>query len=564
MAVANISFDEAMRRLLSDRKTTISSLLQIENKERQLVPMRLNPIQEDVVDTSEYRDIYVKPSQVGFTSLVVGDFYLDNIFLNGTVSVIISYDEFSAKRQVLKAKRFHQALERIIPTIPKLDHKAAEELSWVDKDTNFYSTMYIFSARSYTIGRGEAIHNLLLDEYAFWPIGTHEAVFASAVKRVPLVVGTKIRVGSTANGEDNPFHEMYKAAIEGTSVAKSVYKPHFYPWFMHPEYVMWPGDYFCMPGDDQDPLPNIDADEEKLATLMKSMFNFDDKLIMAKLRWRRYNRAENASMRRSGETVLIFEQEYPSDDESCFITAGDQAYSGDIINDKIRNCRPAPVRKNMVNEKTGLSATLEIWHDREDGLQYVVPIDPGKGKQSESVAHVWHFEDGYRDKEGNEHPPIMMHCATLAGFYESDEMADFCKMVGHYYNDAVLCPESNLDIVGHVKDYSDLYWREDVRSGKITRAIGWETNTSTKPYMITEVNRHLEHIDCQDQRFWSQCRNIRRDSSMKSGIIVVGADDHHDAGALGIVCRNAQSVQRGYGGSSGEGGGWDENWGKGV
>ena len=44
---------------------------------------------------------------------------------------------------------------------------------------------------------------------------------------------------------------------------------------------------------------------------------------------------------------------------------------------------------------------------------------------------------------------------------------------------------------------------------------------------------------------------------MKSGIIVVGADDHHDAGAIAIVCRSAQAVQIGYAGSAGG----DDNWG---
>ena len=172
-----------MRLLFSSRQLTIESLLEIENKERQLVSFILNPIQEDMLNNSFWRDIYVKPGQVGATSIHEADFYLDNITINGTVSVIISYDETSAQRLLLKTKKFHRSLERRLPTIPKLDHKSSPELTWGNKDTNFYSAMYIFSARSYTLGRGEAIHNLLLDEHGFWPLGTHETVFASAVQR---------------------------------------------------------------------------------------------------------------------------------------------------------------------------------------------------------------------------------------------------------------------------------------------------------------------------------------------------------------------------------------------
>jgi len=561
MTVDMSTQDEALKTLFSDRRLTLSTLLDIDNKGRQRVPLVPNPIQGDIIDNSGLRDIYVKPAQVGFTSIIVGDFYLDNITIDGTVSVIVSYDEFSAQRQILKGKRYHQSLQRKIPTIPKLDHKSATELSWEDKATNFHSTMYIFSSRSYTIGRGEVIHNLLLDEYAFWPEGTHELIMASAVQRVPLSSRTKIRIGSTANGEDNPFCEMYRAAKEGKAIGGSVYTAHAYYWFMHPEYKMYATDIFCLPGDDTDPLPNLQSAEIELLRLFMDYYGHSEFESMAKLRWRRYKMAELASLRRSGESQFIFTQEFPEDDVTCFMTAGDQAYNADIITDKIHSCIPAPIQKGIIatDKITGatLSATLDIWHDVEKGKGYVISIDPGKGKISESVGQVWNFLDGYRDKDGNEIPPVMQHCATLAGFYDEWEMAELMKEVAHYYNGGVICPEDNLDIVSHLRDYSDLYWREDVRTGKLIRAIGWQTNVSTKPYMITEVSRHLDDIDCQDVRFWSQCNNIRRNKMVKSGILVVGADDHHDCGAIAICCRSAMPVARGYVGSAG----WDDSWG---
>ena len=155
----------------------------------------------------------------------------------------------------------------------------------------------------------------------------------------------------------------------------------------------------------------------------------------------------------------------------------------------------------------------------------------------------------------------MQHCATLAGFYDEWEMAELMKEVGHYYNGGVICPEDNLDIVSHLRDYPDLYWREEVRTGRLIRAVGWQTNLSTKPYMITEVSRHLDDIECQDIRFWSQCRNIRRNRMVKSGIVVVGADDHHDAAAIAVCCRSAMPSARGFVGDS-TAGGWNEAWGQ--
>ena len=564
--MATITHNQAMRALFSDRKLTLETLLDIEDKSRQLVPFKLNTIESDMLSTSTWRDIYVKPGQVGATSIHMADFYMDNITINGTVSVIVSYDEFSAQRLILKAKKFHNSLAKKIPSIAKLDHKSATELSWETKDvfgrTTFYSVMYIFSARSYVIGRGETIHNLLLDEYGFWPLGTHEEIFASAVQRVPLKVGTKIRVLSTANGEDNPFCEMYKASREGMDANLSVYKHHFYPWFIHEEYVMWPDDPFCLAGDDVEVLQKMDGDELQLMRTLTTQYNFDEPTSMAKLRWRRYKQAEVRSMHRLGQTVFVFLQEFPEDDETCFLTAGNQAYSADLIDQKMRDCFPAPMTRAFVNKKTGTSAEAQIWYDREEDLPYILSIDPGKGKVSESVAHVWHFEDGFEDKDGKEHPPILKHCATLAGWYDEWEMAEYCKDMGYYYNIAVICPEDNLDIVSHLREYDSLYYREDVRTGRGVRAVGWQTNTSTKPYMLTELNRHMEDIECCDRRFWSQCRNIRRDPTMKYGISVVGADDHHDAACIAVVCRSVQSAPVGYVGSTGESGGWGDNWGQ--
>jgi hypothetical protein len=548
----------ALKELFSNRRLTLETLLEIENKERQLVKFNLNPIQADMLSTFTGRDIYVKPAQIGATSLWVGDFLIDNITINGTVSVIISYDEFSAQRLLLKAKKYHQCLQRRIPTIARLDHKSATELSFEDKRTGFYSTFYIFSARSYVLGRGETLHNLLLDEFAFYPEGTHEEIFSSAVKRVPLVKGTKIVVQSTPNGEDNAFCAMYRDAKARKAIHKHIFFPHFYEWYLHPEYSMLMDSDFVMSGDDTFPLQNLQPDEEVLlkrfAQLGISEFESHNKL-----RWRRYAREEMKSLRRSGDTVKLFEQENPEDDTTCFISFGNPAYDRDIVTEKLYSCYEAPIHKNFVNSK-GISADCDIWEYPKEGVGYVIGGDPGKAKTSESVAMVFTFEDGYTDKDNKEHSPRLIHVATLSGWYDEAEFGEYMKLLGHFYNEAVLAPEDNLDLVAHVKDYPQLYYREDVRNGKGLRSIGWQTNVSTKPYMISEVNRNLEYIECYDKCFWEQLNNVQRDPTSKSGISVKGPEDYHMAGGIAIVCRGSRPVHIGYVGSSGDSGGWGTNW----
>jgi hypothetical protein len=558
--VATAINDTLLRELFSNRRKLMETLLEVENKQRQLVPFKLNPIQLDMLTNSTGRDVYVKPAQVGATTLWAADFLLDCITINGTIAVIISYDDFSAQRLLLKAKKFHTTLQQRIPSIPKLNHKSSTELSFYVPGGNWYSAFYIFSAKGYVLGRGEALHDLLLDEYAFYPEGTHAEISASVIKRVPLVAGTKIVIQSTPNGADNAFHDLYNESKDRVAIEKVIFTPHFYTWDLHPEYSMRMDSEFCLPGDDIYPLEKLTSEEMTLLErfTQKGIADFESH---NKLRWRRYQIEEARSLQRKGTVTLTFSQEFPEDDESCFLHAGSPIYPIDLIESMIRESFPAPIHKSLVNQK-GISADVDIWHNVEEGKGYIIGIDPGKGKTSESVAHVWTFEEGYQTKEEKEILPIMTHCATFAGWYDEDEMGDYCKLLGHYFNDAVLAPEDNLDLVAHIKDYPQLYFREDLRNGKLLRAIGWQTNTSTKPYMITELNRNIEYLNCKDIRFWSQLRNIHRDPLSKSGILVTGPEDHHMAGGIAIACRTSMPISKGYVGSSGDSGGWSESWGR--
>lgn len=527
--------NRAMDLLLSDRQLFMETLMQIEDKNRQLVPYVFNPIQQDIHSTSDWRDVYVKPAQVGASSYFIGDFLADCLTIPGTTSVIISYDEFITGRLLRKAQSFYDALQERIPTIPELHHKSTSEKTFKGVNSSFY----ICSARSFSMPRGEPIHNLLLDELAFWPPGVVHETFAAALQRVPLLTNTKVRACSTPRGEYDDFHEMYMSAKEGKSIGTSVFKHHFYTWWMHPEYSMLPSSPFVLPGDDVAILENLDEDETKLMMLFSQM-GIDPVEAYNKIRWRRYKIAEMNSLRRSGETRLLFSQEYPEDDITCFQAAGDMWYDADLINDKARDCYPAPYHNLFA----------DIWYQPEEGLKYLVAIDPGLAKASESVATVWRFVSSSGDE-----PEEFIHCATLSGLYEDYVMAAKSKDLAHFYNDAMIANEDTLGITSHLMDYVNLYYRTDPVSGAVGKQIGWQTNRSTKRFMCNELSRHLSKIKCHDIRILSQMRNIRVVGDRPAAI---GADDYHDSAAIAVVCRIAIPIERGLVGTSG----WSDSWGR--
>ncbi len=528
-----------MQDLLSDRRRLIETVVPIENKNRELVPFILNPIQADMHDTFTGRDVNVKPAQAGGTSYFICDALLDCLMTPGTTAVIISYDEFITGRLLRKAQSFYDNLNINVPNLPKLHHKSVSEKTFIFEDSlgvkRGESSFYIASAQKFSMPRGEPIHFLFMDELGFWPTGAAEDVFASAMQRVPLLTNTKVIALSTPNGEDNDFYDLYMAAKEGRQTGTSIFTHHFYPWFALPEYSMVQDSSFCLPDDNVEVLIDLEDDE---AALMErwSRMKIDYAEANNKLRWRRFKLAEMSSLKRSGETRRLFSQEYPEDDVSCFLSAEGQWYEPMDINKMIRECYPAQMHR--------LGA--DIWYMPEEKIRYLVAVDPGLGKKSDSVATVWSFtETEYK------------HHATLSGKYAGAEMAARCIPLARFYNNATIAVEDALDITSHITSYPNLYYRTDPVTGKVSNNIGWQTNPATKVYMCNELKRAMPKIVTHDERIPKQCRNIREGTSR--GRVIpqsVGADDYHDSASIAIVCRTALPITRGFVGAAG----WSPNW----
>lgn len=526
--------------LFSDRRRLIETLVHIENKDRELVPFILNPVQADMCETATGRDVYVKPAQVGGTSFFICDYLLDCITIPGTTSVIISYDEFITGRLLRKAQSFYDNMRINIPTVPRLFHKSTSEKTFIFEDSlgvkRGESSFYIASAKGFAMPRGEPIHDLLLDELAFWPEGSAEDVFAASLNRVPLTGRTKVKALSTPNGEDNDFYELYMAAKEGRQYGKSIFTSHFYAWMQMPEYSMLPTSQFVLPGDESQMLRDLDTDEIRLLGILQRM-GVDLVEANNKLRWRRYKIAEAMSLRRSGETRLLFSQEYPEDDVTCFQSAADQWYPAEEINRLAKECYPAP----------GNHLGADVWYPPEEGHVYLVAIDPGLGKQSDSVATVWEFTE-----------LEFKHCATFSGKYAGKEMAEKCFPIARWYNGARIANEDALDITSHLVPYGNLYYRTDPITGVVSNHIGWLTTPATKVYMCNELLRSLPLIKTHDIRIVSQCRNIREGKSRGRMIPVsVGDDDFHDSAAIAVVCRDSVGFEPGFVGAKG----WSDSWG---
>ena len=518
---------DSFKELVADDRKFIEALFMVESKDRQTVPFVYNDIQADADATETGMDIWVKPAQVGFSTERIAKRLKDTLTSPGTNTVLVAYEDFITARLLAKVKFFYNHLRLLnIPGFPSMNLDSSYEKTFefkVDGNVVDTSSIYIASARSFVAGRAETIHHLLFDEHAFYPPKAMENILSPALDRVPPD-GT-VDIYSTPNGDENDFHDMYTMAKEG----KSVFKAHFYPWFMHKEYLMYANDRRV-----EMYIPETSKPEFRLSHReLELVTNFD--LTFEQIRWRRWKIKQKESLRRSGEMVLLFDQEFPEDDSSCFISTGDMRFDKDMMDKLASGCHPHI--QSIDN--------LLIWYPPAEGKTYVVAIDPGQAKVTQSAIVVVTFD---QDEYGNYHPKL---CARDAGLYAPKITWEKAKKASQIYNKGMIAWEANshgLAITELGKNHRPIYFRKDIVSGKVSLEPGWQTTSKTKDYMFQAVDRYLHDTICNDLELVRQMRNHKL---IGDKVEVVGANDVFMAWCVALMTFDPKPKKYGYMGRSG-------------
>lgn len=528
-----VTVADTFKELITDNRKFIEGLFMVESKGRQVLPFRYNHIQNDVDQTETGMDIWVKPAQVGFSTERIAKRLADTLTKPGTNTVLVAYEDFITERLLSKVQFFYNHLNSLgIPNLPEIHHDSTYEKTFKFKlknpvtgklETHSTSSIYIASARSYVAGRAETIHHLLFDEHAFYPPKAMENILSPAMDRVPDD-GT-VDIYSTPNGEGNDFHDMYTLAKEG----KSVFTAHFYPWFLHKEYVIKLGDpriarYIPETGK---PEFRLDRKEQNLVD------NFN--LTFDQIRWRRWKVRQKESLRRSGEMVLLFQQEFPEDDVSCFLATGDMRFDKFMVDKLADGCHPAGAHLD----------SFDVWYWPEPGVKYGVTIDPGQAKVTQSAITVGCF---VQDEHGNYHPKL---CARDAGLYSPAVTWDKAVKIAKHYNNAMIAWEANshgLAITELGKHHRPIYMRTDIVSGAQSIEPGWLTTSKNKDYMLQAVDRYLPDTVCHDIELVRQIRNHRL---VGDKVDVVGANDIFMSWAVFLMTFDPKPKKYGYSGRHG-------------
>jgi hypothetical protein len=246
-------------------------------------------LEKQRAETGRVRALILKARQQGVSTYVAARFFHRTQFFMGTQVFILTHEQDATDNLFNMVDRFHSymsAEERL-----RAGASNAKALLFPAADSGYS----VGTAGTRAVGRSKTLQCFHGSELAFWPQAADH--FAGVVQAVADLPGTEIIMESTANGIGGTFHEKWQQAEAGIGD----YIPIFVPWFWSDEYEREPPVGF-----------ELTKEEEEIAAMFE--------LTPRKMAWRRVKLAE------LGNSLDLFNQEYPSDANMAFSATGHESF----------------------------------------------------------------------------------------------------------------------------------------------------------------------------------------------------------------------------------------------
>lgn len=261
--------------------------LKIQDKQKILVPYKWNKAQRHFHANRTGRDLILKARQLGFSTLIQGEMFRRTV-TSTRATITISHEDKTTQLLRLMADRFWEHC-KFGDYQPKRKYANASMATYPEFD----SMAIIATAGNEQSGRGGTYSDFHGSEVAFWKDA--ESLVSGAMQGGnPDVI-----LESTPNGAQGYFYERCMEALRGDGV----WRLHFYPW--------WWDDAYRLPLLDGEVIEYNDEEKE-----LAERHN----LAPEQIKWRRNKIKELRDK---------FQQEYPEDPITCFLTSGN-SYFGDV------------------------------------------------------------------------------------------------------------------------------------------------------------------------------------------------------------------------------------------
>lgn len=427
---------------------------------------QLNAIQKLFCIERTGRDIVLKPRQIGFTTLELARDVYTFLFTEGARVVVVCQSIVGdGPLNILSAtcRIYFDSLRKLGIALDFVVEKA-HEWQLPNGNTLRIVTAGASEASASKVGRSGTITRLHVTEQAFFEYA--DETMNALIECVPgPETGSEIVIESTPNGAEGMFYNQCKAAERKSSG----YRFHFYPWFHVAEYAT-----------ELDAGEVIEPRDEKEERLVARGVRPEQ------LKWRRQKIAGKGSSEKGGED--LFDQEYPSDPETCFLSSGRKFFDPQKMKAMLDVAIEQPLERRDHDR-------IRIWKAAEHGRTYLLSADPSEGGALDpSGAYL-------ADEKTGE------HVATIDGMYTPHELAEALDKLGREYNEAWIGVERNnhghavllaLDAIYH---YPKIYSHDD-------KKLGWLTSLITRPIMLDGLDNAIRQDEwsSKDRQVLSQVK----------------------------------------------------------
>jgi hypothetical protein len=489
---------------------TFRTSLKIADKRRNTVPFELNDHQLTYFANQTYRDILAKSRQLGFSTGILGDFFTDCLTLPNTNAVVISHDAPTTEKLFQKIHFFIKHY----PVHINLSHASKHEITFPDTD----STFYIGTAGARVFGRGDTINRLHCSEYAFWE--NPEQIMRGLLQAVPH--DGRIVIESTSNGVGNSYCRRCMKALSGTSS----WRLHVYPWFLSSEYSLAAPASF---------IPT----EEEISYVVRVFDATGILLTYNQLWWRRFKLDELEEDRQLGiSPEQFFDQEYPYDLLSSFLTSGSGVFS------------KLSLTTTPASSASYRDGPLWVFEEPIANTDYVLGVDVAEGLfLDRSVIQVLKLTEG---------SPVQV-AEWASDMTAPDKLANVIADLGTKYNNALVVVERNnhglttLTCLKYMYSPSMLYRQRHWGTRRYTEPdgelLGHRTTASTKPKMIDDLYVELRNGLTYHSPLLHSEMETYTETRTDHGNIVLGASGGNKDDrvmALALAVQGAKVYYRSY------------------
>jgi len=371
-----------------------------------------------------------------------------------------------------------------------------------------FSALWIGTAGAKVFAHGDTIHWLHLSELSRYPDA--QELMTGAQNAVPE--GGYICIESTANGMGGKFYDLYTGAKRG----ENSYKPFFYTW-------PWKEDY----RDDLTPEQRaafMPSEEE--ADLIEAMAEQSFELTFEHLAWRR---------RKKGDDPQKFSEQFPEDDETCFLVSGSRAFDIQLIQ---RLIMKAMTRVPIREENLGYG-WIKVWRGPVEGHVYVLGADSSQGLPTGD----WSAGVLMDASSGDHVASMLLKCST-------QEFARHLRDLGNAYDEAWIVPErqgyghaviADLERMG----YDAIYEHDESETWfPCTPGPGIQTTRANKPMMVENFGRALrdETFRTYDVELLGQARAYQRTATAAGHPQFEASDGHDDLLMAAIIANQAAEL----------------------